>query len=519
MKSSSGIVRGSAPGPSYFVSGATTDRRPKRRASMKRSSLPLLRVRMAWLCGGIGVSGVETIRRPVMPRWTRNCAGFFLRLRSTTMVLPTRWTRSMRLPVRVSMISSGGDLKVWGLLLVQTERMVWPWMRAWTPLATVSTSGSSGMLFKYRWPGALPERGVVGERNVERNGSARGYTCRPMKKTAILCVLAGCSVMCGVAVFAFGQNHGEKTAGPLLLVANQGDRNLSLIDPGAGKQVATVPVDGVTGHEVVASPDGKTAYVPIYGDSGVGRPGTDGAKISVIDLASRKVVHTIDFGHGVRPHCAIYDRNSGMLYVTTELDKTVSIIDPKTLKIVGSVPTGQEQSHMLVLSRDGSKGYTANVGPGTVSVLDMKGRKTLAIIPVSKNTQRISISRDDSMVFTADQTKPQLAVIDTATNKVKTWVPLPAVAYGTAATLDGRWLLVTLRTGKQVAVVDLKTMKVAQTIDVADGPTEILMSPDGKTAFVSCTRSNQIAAIDLAQWKVARLIDAGKAADGLAWAK
>ena len=325
--------------------------------------------------------------------------------------------------------------------------------------------------------------------------------------------------MCGFAVFAYAQNHAAKTAAPLLLVANQGDRNLSLIDPAAGKQVATVPVDGVTGHEVAASPDGKTAYVPIYGDSGVGRPGTDGTKISVIDLASRKLVHTIDFGHGVRPHCAIYDRNSGMLYVTTELDKTVSIIDPKTLKIVGSVPTGQEQSHMLVLTRDGSRGYTANVGPGTVSVLDMKGRKTLAIIPISKDTQRISISRDDSMVFTADQTKPQLAVIDTATNKVKTWVPLPAVAYGTAATLDGRWLLVTLRTGKQVAVVDLKAMKVAKTIDVADGPTEVLMSPDGKTAFVSCTRSNQIAAIDLAQWKVARLIDAGKTADGLAWAK
>ncbi len=245
----------------------------------------------------------------------------------------------------------------------------------------------------------------------------------------------------------------------MLLVANQHDQSLSLIDPGAGKEVTTVPVDGVTGHEVAASPDGKTAYVPIYGDSGVGRPGTDGTKMSVIDLASRKVVHTVDFGHGVRPHCAIYDRNSGMLYVTTELDKTVSIIDPKTLKIVGTVPTGQEQSHMLALSRDGSKGYTANVGPGTVSVLDMKARKTLAIIPISKSTQRIAISPDDSMVFTADQTKPQLAVIDTATNKVKTWVPLPGVGYGTAPTPDGRWLLVALRTSKQVAVVDLKTMQ------------------------------------------------------------
>jgi DNA-binding beta-propeller fold protein YncE len=337
-----------------------------------------------------------------------------------------------------------------------------------------------------------------------------------MKKTAILRTLVGFSVM---SLVALAQTHVEKTASPLLLVANQGSRDLSLIDPAAGKQLTTIPVEGVTGHEVATSPDGKTAYVPIYGDAGVGRPGTDGSKLSVIDLASRKVVHTIDFGHGVRPHCAVYDRNSGMLYVTTELDKTVSIIDPKTLKIVGSIPTGQEQSHMLALSRDGSRGYTANVGPGTVSVLDMKARKTLTIIPISTSTQRIAISRDDSMVFTADQAKPQLAVIDTATNKVKTWVPLPAVGYGTAPTLDGRWLLVAMRGAKGVAVVDLKTMQVAKTIAVPDGPAEILIDPNGKTAFVACNAKNQIAVIDLGQWKVTQLIDAGKTADGLAWAK
>jgi DNA-binding beta-propeller fold protein YncE len=333
--------------------------------------------------------------------------------------------------------------------------------------------------------------------------------------------MVACAVMC-LAAFTgpfTGQCRAQKNGASLLLVVNQGDRDLSLIDPAAGTQVATVPVEGVTGHEVASSPDGKTAYVPIYGNAGVGKPGTDGTEIAVIDVASRKVVHKIDFGHGVRPHCAIYDRNSGMLYVTTELDKSISIIDPRSLKIVGSVPTGQEQSHMLTLSRDGSRGYTANVGPGTVSVLDMKARRTVTIIPISSNTQRISISRDDNMVFTADQTKPQLAVIDTATNKVKTWVPLPAVGYGTASTLDGRWLLVALRTSKQLAVVDLKTMKVVRTIDVPSGPTEILMSPDGKTAFVSCTNSKQVAEIDLAQWKVDRLIEAGDAADGLAWAR
>jgi YVTN family beta-propeller protein len=322
-----------------------------------------------------------------------------------------------------------------------------------------------------------------------------------------------------LSVHANAQAHAASAAQPSLLVANQQSQDLSIIDPAADRQVAAVPEGGITGHEVAASPDGRTAYVPIYGNSGVGRPGTDGSNMVVIDIPTRKVIGNVDFGHGVRPHCVIYDHVSGLLYVTTELDKTVTIIDPKTLKIIGAIPTGQEQSHMLALSRDGKYGYTANVGPGTVSVLDMKARKTIAVIPVSGTTQRISISRDDSMVFTADQTQPRLAVIDTKTNQIRTWIPLPAIAYGTASTLDGRWLLVCMEPTNQVAVVDLKTLKVVRTIDVPHAPNEILPSPDGKLAYVSCPNSNQIAVIDLSQWKVRSLIDAGKYSDGLAWAR
>src|SRR5208282_341141 len=161
---------------------------------------------------------------------------------------------------------------------------------------------------------------------------------------------------------------------PLLVATNQGDRALSIIDPVADKQLDTVLEGGITGHEVATSPDGKRASVPIYGSSGVCSAGTDGREMVVIDIPSRKVVDRVDFGHGVRPHCPVYDRSHGLLYVTTELDQTVTAIDPKTLKIVGTIPTGQDQSHMLVISRDGKLGYTSNVGPGTVSVLDMVGR-------------------------------------------------------------------------------------------------------------------------------------------------
>jgi len=306
--------------------------------------------------------------------------------------------------------------------------------------------------------------------------------------------------------------------GSRLLVAQKGDRSLAIVDPVAGKVLASVAEDGVTGHEVIASRDGHIAYVPIYGNSGVGKPGTDGSKLVAIDLASRQIVGTLDFGHGVRPHCPLIGPKDGLLYVTTELDKTVSIIDPKTLKIIGAIPTGQPESHMLVLSHDGRRGYTANVGPGTVSVLDIAARKTLKVIPISGNTQRIAISNDDRWVFTADQTKPQIAVIDTKTDAVAKWIPIKATGYGSAPTPDGKWLLMALPDANEVAVVDLAAMHVARSLPVCANPQEVLVRPDGKAAYVSCMSADRVAEIDLTSWTLTRTIATGKETDGLAWA-
>jgi DNA-binding beta-propeller fold protein YncE len=345
--------------------------------------------------------------------------------------------------------------------------------------------------------------------------------CRAMRTPLLLLLVL--FFICPMALLV--PSHAQATSaaeGPVLLVANQGDRSLSIIDPVAAHQIAVVAEGGITGHEVAASPDGRIAYVPIYGDSGVGKPGSDGRNMVVIDIAGRKVIGNVDFGHGVRPHCVVYvsnhDPHRDLLYVTTELDQSVTVVDPHTLKVVGSIPTTQVESHMLAISHDGRRGYTANVGPGTVSVLDMIARKTITVIPISGTTQRISISNDDRLVFTADQTKPQLAVIDTSINKVKAWIPLPAVGYGTASTKDGRWLLVALPAANKVAVVDLGTLKVVRTIDVPKGPAEILMRPDGMMAYVSCPADGKVAVIDLAGWKVQDLIKAGQFADGLAWA-
>jgi YVTN family beta-propeller protein len=321
-------------------------------------------------------------------------------------------------------------------------------------------------------------------------------------------------VVAGVVVCAGLVNAQSK-----LLVAVKGTQSLAIVDPASGSVVATVPEGGTTGHEVIASSDGKTAFVPIYGNSGVGKPGTDGDAIAAIDLATHKVVGTIGFNHGVRPHCPLIGPKDGLLYVTTELDKTITIIDPKTLKVMGALPTGQEQSHMMVLSHDGKRAYTANVGPGTVSVIDVPGRKVLKVIPISANTQRISMTPDDEWVFTADQTKAQMAAINTAKNEVAKWIPMEGMGYGSTVTPDGKWLLVALADQNKVAVIDVKTMQVARSVPVGDYPQEVLVTPDSKTAYVSCMHgAGTVSEIDLGGWKVTRTIATGSSTDGLAWA-
>ncbi len=310
----------------------------------------------------------------------------------------------------------------------------------------------------------------------------------------------------------------SENSGGMLLVANKGDRTLSIINPATGAIIAAVAEDGVTGHEVVASEDGRRAFVPIFGNSGVGKPGTDGSLIRAIDLEKHTVVGTVDFGKGVRPHCAVIGPKNHLLYVTTELENSISVVDPKTFKLIGAIPTGQNESHMLVISSDGKTGYTANVGPGTVSVLDLEKREVRKIISICKTTQRISITPDDKWVFTADQDKPRLAALDATKNEVAKWIELPGVGYGTAVTPDGRWLVVAMSGISQVGIVDLRTMKIAHVLDAPKTPQEVLIRPDGAFAYVSCSASGQVMVIDLKTFTAEKPITAGKGADGLAWA-
>jgi YVTN family beta-propeller protein len=322
-------------------------------------------------------------------------------------------------------------------------------------------------------------------------------------------------VLLGVGMlFALRHGKAEPAGHGLLVVANQKEHSVLVVDPDERRELAKIVV-GVNGHEVMVSKDGRFAYVPIYGNSGVGRPGTDGSTIDVIDLQERKLAATIELGKPVRPHRAEWGPD-GLLYVTAELANAIDVIDSATRRVIAEIPTGQKESHMLVISPDGRRGYTANVGAGSVSVVDLAKRSLMATIPVAKRVQRISISPDGKHVFTHDQDAPRFAVIDTTTNKIANWVEVPSVVYASEPTPDGRWL-VTLTRSAAAYVIDLQTLKVTHTLKISDGASEILIRPGGDVAYLSGTGAGKIDVLDLHTWELQKPIELTPGVDGLAW--
>ena len=318
------------------------------------------------------------------------------------------------------------------------------------------------------------------------------------------------------SVNALSQSMANPSSQGTLLVVSQGNNSVTQIDPETGAKPIFLTTHEIRAHEVAVSPDGRLAYLPIYGDSGVGLPGSSGRTIEILDLQKRELTGTIDLGRPTRPHCAKFGPD-GLLYVTSELDNAIDVIDPKPAKLVGSIKTEKPESHMLVITKDGKRGYTANVESGTVSVLDMVARRPLAVISVAEKVQRISLSVDDRWVFTSDQKQPRLAVIDTSSQKIANWIALPSTGYGSAPTPDGKWLLVSMPDASQVAVVDLSAMKVDRTIPVGAHPVQILVRPDRPVAYVSSMGDGKVAVIDLKEWRVSKMLDIAPGADGLGW--
>lgn len=313
-----------------------------------------------------------------------------------------------------------------------------------------------------------------------------------------------------------------------LLALSKADHTLAIVDPATFKILGKVPV-GSDPHEVIASADGKMAYVSITG-------GGKSFEMNAIDLVALKALPNIDTRPLIGPHGLAFE--GGKVWFSAEGARAVGSYDPASGKIDWSMGTGQDRTHMIYVTPDIRRIYTTNVNAGTVSILadtllPPPTTPTGAVIPGAKPRQDwvqtvvkvgpgaegFDVSPDGKQLWTAAARDGSIWIIDLIGKKVA--AKLDANVTGANRlkfTPDGKRVLVSCLGMGDLFVFDAQSHKELKRIPIGRGAAGILVDPDGSRAFLGCTPDNYVAVVDLKKLEMIGKIDVGGAPDGLAWA-
>ncbi|HEY0156695.1 MAG TPA: YncE family protein [Thermoanaerobaculia bacterium] len=308
-------------------------------------------------------------------------------------------------------------------------------------------------------------------------------------------------------------------AADTLLVVNKGDATLALVDAATLKVTGTIAT-GEAPHEVAVSDDGTIAVV---GNYGTGR--SPGSSLTVVDLASKRELRRVELPGLSRPHGlqAIGSR----FYLTAEGSLAVARYDAAANRIDWVAGTGQEGTHMLVVTRDEKKLYTANMDTATVSVFDLSRtphRVTLNQVAVARTPEGLDLAPDGSLLWvagTARRDEPaRITVIDTKTDTVLRMIQNETkIANRLKFAPDGTRVAVSDPGTNEITIFDATTGNVVTKILTAAGPAGLLFTPDGKRLFVACADARKVQMIDTATWTVAGEVETGAEPDGLAYVR
>ena len=350
------------------------------------------------------------------------------------------------------------------------------------------------------------------------------------------------------------------TPAKALLALEKDSTQLDIIDPTTLKIVARVPV-GPDPHEVIASTDGKTAYVSNY--MGLNGPQH---QLSVVDLVGQKPLPPIELGALKGPHGL--DFAGGKLYFTAETAKVIGRYDPATQTIDWVLGTGQDRTHMVWLSRRLDKIVTSNVASATVSIIEQSapqmgsggpppgrgsqgqigrgpGRQgpppgfggnppnwEVTNVPAGRGSEGFDVSPDGKEIWTANAQDGTATVIDFVAKKDIITFPISvAGANRLKFTPDGKLVFISglgafpggpdggqASSAPNLVVIDAATRKEVKGLSLGGGSAGILMDPDGTRAFVASSNGNKVVVVDLKTLAVTGEIAPLGQPDGMAWA-
>lgn len=302
-----------------------------------------------------------------------------------------------------------------------------------------------------------------------------------------------------------------QTAKPVLVALNKNEASLTIIDPKDMKVLGKVPV-GDSPHEVVLSADGRTAYVANYGAQ------TPGSSLSVIDIETKKELRRVDLAPLARPHGLV--ETGGKIYFTSETNRLIGRYDPATNRVDWLMGTGQNATHMIVVTPDQKKMYTANIASDSVTAFEFQNvppaPSKVTHIAVGKQPEAIDVAPDGREVWVGLNAEGAIDVVDTSAGKVVEKIKLGERPYRVRFSPDGKQVYATMPNTKEIIVIDSATKKEIRRIKLESVPLGIVFSKDGKTAFVSAVEDDYVLKIDLEKNETIGKVVTGQAPDGVA---
>ena len=335
-----------------------------------------------------------------------------------------------------------------------------------------------------------------------------------MKKGFALVGLASLALSTALLADA---NHPTGTRG-LLLIDKMGG-HIRFFDPAKFTERSSIAV-GTRPHDFVLTPDRKTAYVPLYGDGIFGRNPNPGHEVVIVDMDSAKVVGSIDTSPYRAPH-GIQIGPDGMVYVASDLDRKLLVIDPKSRKVTKAIDT-EGTTHWIGILPNGTKIYATNKNDPFVTVVDLKSGTVAAKIPVPGGTEGIAVSPDGTRVIVMAHTNPGMAVIDPATDAIIDRIAIQGQsgggAYKAYFSPDGRRLLTMNQGSSVINIFDAANLKGPQrTVVVGKDPMGFAFSADGKTALSANHGDGSVSVIDLERGQVVQQFKAGTGIETLTY--
>lgn len=287
----------------------------------------------------------------------------------------------------------------------------------------------------------------------------------------------------------------------LMLLVNKQAHSVTVYDHATNRPICTASV-GVNPHEVAASNDGQLIYVPIYGTTAVGVPGTDEHTLYIIKTSDCSQQAVIDTGDHKRLH-GIYVGSNNLIYVTAEVSQSLVIIDPAQRKVLGAIPTGSSYSHMIAVKPDLSRAYVSNVQSKNVSVLDIPDRKLLKQIPTEGENQRMVLSPDQQWFVTNLGDAHKVAFFRTSDDSLDFAVPVDGSPFVSRFSPDGKYVY-TAGYGKQgvtVWKIDVAQKKpVAALYHLGSSIGTLAIGPNGNHLYLSDQSKDWVQIISIANW-------------------